>query len=612
MRLRLNTLRAIGSGVEPVEIKFGDGLTVISGASNTGKSYIQSCLYYMLGGEKPPKDVDGNDPYHTLLLELSTDTSEEGRIITLQRGLKTGGDVAIHECSADDIKPGDTGYIVNWKHNAKNTRNLSRVLLKLCAVDSKMILASAKKLRMMSFAELKRFLLVNESMIIGDYSPVFPGNDRTDIPIDKAVFDFLISGQDATGAIVAPDVKVEKAKWKAQGELINKWISEVTEQLSTLAAPSPEQVFELEKRREAVLSSIRQNHASIESNNIARRQEYSQLQKYQSRLIAIQQLLFRFNLLREHYESDVERLRFVAEGEFLLSQLSEVTCPLCHSKMSSPTSESIPAAIKEDSIQKSCSAEKHKIEKNMVDLKLTVAELEAEQASIEEAIVECKSRINGIERAINNDLHPALTAGHQELEQIAESRQLVAVAGTLQARLDTLDKMKIDLGPEPKQSRKKEKAPVPVVHQKARRVFCDEVERLLTEWRYPNVGTVEFDEEMDVVVNGFTRYSQGKGHRAVLYSAFTIALMNVAMSRHPLFVVIDSPLTSYKPRDNYRVEDDLIRGFYESLVKTSGDRQVIIIENEDPPSDLIPRMNHHHFSGPNGENRQGFYPVIGV
>ncbi len=204
-----------------------------------------------------------------MLLELSTDTSEEGRIITLQRGLKTGGDVAIHECSADDIKPGDTGYIVNWKHNAKNTRNLSRVLLKLCAVDGKMILASAKKLRMMSFAELKRFLLVNESMIIGDYSPVFPGNDRTDIPIDKAVFDFLISGQDATGAIVAPDVKVEKAKWKAQGELINKWISEVTEQLSTLAAPSPEQVFELEKRREAVLSSIRQNHASIESNNIA-------------------------------------------------------------------------------------------------------------------------------------------------------------------------------------------------------------------------------------------------------------------------------------------------------------------------------------------------------
>ncbi len=280
--------------------------------------------------------------------------------------------------------------------------------------------------------------------------------------------------------------------------------------------------------------------------------------------------------------------------------------------MSSPTSESIPAAIKEDSIQKSCSAEKHKIEKNMVDLNLTVAELEAEQATIEEAIVECKSRINGIERAINNDLHPALTAGHQELEQIAESRQLVAVAGTLQARLDTLDKMKIDLGPEPKQSRKKEKAPVPVVHQKARRVFCDEVERLLTEWRYPNVGTVEFDEEMDVVVNGFTRYSQGKGHRAVLYSAFTIALMNVAMSRHPLFVVIDSPLTSYKPRDNYRVEDDLIRGFYESLVKTSCDRQVIIIENEDPPSDLIPRMNHHHFSGPKRGKSTGVLSVIGV
>jgi hypothetical protein len=113
---------------------------------------------------------------------------------------------------------------------------------------------------------------------------------------------------------------------------------------------------------------------------------------------------------------------------------------------------------------------------------------------------------------------------------------------------------------------------------------------------------------MDLVVNGFTRFSQGKGHRAVLYAAFTIALMNVATSRHPQFVVIDSPLTSYKPRDEYRVEDDLIRGFYESLVKTLDDRQVVIIENDDPPADLIPSMKHHHFSGPDGAGRQGFYP----
>jgi hypothetical protein len=295
-----------------------------------------------------------------LLLELTAEASQTGTPFTLQRGLKTGGDVAIHDCVMDDIEPGAAGNVVSWKHNAKNIRNLSRILLQLCGIDSKMIQPSATKLRMMTFAELKRFLLINESMIIGPYSPVFPGNDRTNVPIDKAVFDFLISGQDATGAVVAPDVKVEKVKWKARGELIDKWIAEVTEQLAKLGLLSPEEVADLEKRREAILAAISDNHASIESNNVVRRQEYAQLQKHQARTAAIQQLLFRFNLLREHYESDVERLKFVSEGEYLLSQLSEVTCPLCQSKMSAPTSEAVPAAVQEKTIQQSCSAERQK------------------------------------------------------------------------------------------------------------------------------------------------------------------------------------------------------------------------------------------------------------
>lgn len=100
-----------------------------------------------------------------------------------------------------------------------------------------------------------------------------------------------------------------------RGELIDKWIAEVTEQLAKLAPLSYQEVADLEKRREAILATISDYRASIESNNVGRRQEYAQLQKHQSRSVAIQQLLFRFNLLREHYELDVERLTFVAEGD---------------------------------------------------------------------------------------------------------------------------------------------------------------------------------------------------------------------------------------------------------------------------------------------------------
>src|ERR1700680_248375 len=105
MRLRLNRLRAVGTDVPPAEIEFGNGLTVLSGASNTGKSYVVQCLSYMLGAQNPPKSVKGDDAYHTLLLEIEAENEVLSSPFTLRRGLKTGADVALHECSINEWTP---------------------------------------------------------------------------------------------------------------------------------------------------------------------------------------------------------------------------------------------------------------------------------------------------------------------------------------------------------------------------------------------------------------------------------------------------------------------------------------------------------------------------
>ena len=47
-----------GEGKEPAIVKLTKGLNVISGASDTGKSYIFQCVQFILGAEKAPKSID--------------------------------------------------------------------------------------------------------------------------------------------------------------------------------------------------------------------------------------------------------------------------------------------------------------------------------------------------------------------------------------------------------------------------------------------------------------------------------------------------------------------------------------------------------------------------
>lgn len=610
MRLRLGRLRAVGTDVPPAEIEFGDGLTVLSGASNTGKSYVTQCLYYMLGGQDPPKPVEGDQHYHTLLLEISVENNAIPSPFTLRRGLKTGGEAAVHECSIDSWASDGAHTVIAWKHSPKNEANLSRLLLRLCGVDGTMLQYKSNASRMISFSDLKRFIIVNETTIIDDSSPIYPSRQRQDKPLEKAIFDFLISGQDATGVVVRPDIKVEKAKWHAQGELIEQLISDATAQVSSLSPIDATQRSAIEVRVAEIVSAIDQRTGVIEDLNSTRRCEWATLRVRQARFEAVQQLLIRFDLLDEHYKSDLDRLTFVAEGEFLLSQLSEVKCPLCQSLMSIPIDDTVPAATRVKTIRQSCLAERRKIERSIADLGVTTSALVAEREHLASEISAAQSRIRDAERAINVELQPAIAASHRELEELNNTRQRNALADAIRDRLQSLLDLKNALGPEPKTTRTAASAPGTGVQQKGRRAFCDEVQRLLAAWNYPNVGITEFSEQMDLVVNGASRFGQGKGHRAVLYSAFTIALMNVANGRHPQFVVIDSPLTSYKPNDTYKVEQDLIRGFYQSLVRTPPEQQIVIIENDDPPDDLIPQMKHIHFSGTAGEGRVGFYPSI--
>jgi hypothetical protein len=130
------------------------------------------------------------------------------------------------------------------------------------------------------------------------------------------------------------------------------------------------------------------------------------------------------------------------------------------------------------------------------------------------------------------------------------------------------------------------------------------------------VQSVHFDQrQRDLVIDGKNRTSFGKGLRAITQSAFSIGLLEYCRQQstpHPGFVILDSPLLSYKEPDGQDDDlrhTDLKQRFYHYLQRIPDDQQVIIVENTDPPADIQSLPQATKFTGNPDDGRAGLFVV---
>lgn len=103
--------------------------------------------------------------------------------------------------------------------------------------------------------------------------------------------------------------------------------------------------------------------------------------------------------------------------------------------------------------------------------------------------------------------------------------------------------------------------------------------------------------------------------RAICFSAFLLGLMIKLkkLENHPGFVVLDSPLTSYKEGDILDDGDekvaDLAYSFYSDLCDNYENSQIILFDNREPEEHLHSRMRYIHFSRNEKIGRYGFFPL---
>lgn len=67
---KINKLIMVGKGKKDASLEFGSGLNVISGPSDTGKTFIFQSLDYVFGGRNKPKEIEEAKGYEEVYVEI--------------------------------------------------------------------------------------------------------------------------------------------------------------------------------------------------------------------------------------------------------------------------------------------------------------------------------------------------------------------------------------------------------------------------------------------------------------------------------------------------------------------------------------------------------------
>lgn len=612
--LQIREIRLSGPSVEDASVKFGPGPNVIAGESDTGKSYLLHCLDYIFGAEALKKRPPLAEPYDELKVEFQ---STSGDYLTLVRSL-SGGDLKAHRSEIDAIE-GDGEAIAYRRHGKSKADDVTSVLFPFAGIKEAVLRKDNDgKVQRLTIRTFLPTIIVDEVSVIEEQSPVL-GRGGFDETARKRMFAYMLSGKDDSSVVASEKKAIVTARLNAQVALIDDLLAPLEQQLQ--ATPTDQTEDSIEKIDETI-ARVSDELATIETERAALLNERDTANdvrtKAETQLLAIDQLLTRYQLLSEHYTSDLSRLDFVAEGAHYFDSLQTVTCPLCSQNMDDEHAHK--AAQASADVYAAARAEAAKILAQRADLDDAIGSLELRREAREAERADALAMYQRAERRLASILQPAAANSTAQLRRLNARRLELETARSTSEQVETLRALKaeIEQSNAGKVKTKKQWESLPGTSLRA---FSKEVEAVLKEWKWEGEGRVEFDEKnFDIKVDGQTRQSHGKGFRAVLYSAFVIALVRYCQKKnlpHPGVVVIDSPLTSYKRRSakDVRGSDSTVSSgveaaFWESLAKIPKKVQIIIVENKEPPANVVAAVHYEWFAGNEAGpgDRVGFIP----
>lgn len=600
----LQLRRIVFRGVDgDAHLAFCSGVNVICGASDTGKSFLAEAIDFMLGGSEL-RPIPECASYGEIELYLSVGDTESWRL----NRATSGGHFSLTDLDATDERE----TVLKQAHAHDRTDNLSGFLLAKIGLLGKRVLQSSTKgtTRSLSFRDLARLVIVQEGEIQQRGSPFWSGQ-YVSKTAELATVKLLLTGLDDAAVVSTPDELPDNTKAIA---LIDELLADVAREIEVTGNDRAELSGQLERLDESIAQqkqSLDLAQRELDNALAQRRQAFEERSSMQERLREIGELLARFDLLREHYTVDMDRLRAIRESGSLFVHVDVTPCPVCGAR---PEDQHRDAGCDGDvnSIVSAAASEIEKIERLAGELEDTVADLRAESDGLNSAVALKDTECRRLDAEIQATVTPDLRGRQSSFSELVETRSSVQRLVDLFVRREMLEDRKRSLQDEPEvvgDERVKAGIPDSVAHALSMKLSA-----ILYAWNFPGDCHVHFDKSTtDFVIDGKQRGSRGKGLRAITHAAVTIALLEYCQEKglpHPGFVLLDSPLLAYfQPEgdDDHALKGtDLKERFYEYLVQHHGRQsQIIIIENQHPAPGLDHRLTMTVFTGNPEEGRYG-------
>lgn len=597
MTVKLVSLVATGPGKPEARVNFRDPAMLVRGASDTGKSYIRDCLWYLLGGEKQPKKIPEASGYDLLTLELEVDDGryEVGRA-------HAGGDTSLVKLyAAENGKPVREAL----------EEDIGDFLVRHAGAAGKQLLRSRSKRGVVTGGDLRHWFLLSQPTMISEDATAGPVANATQ---RVAAFHMFLTGAD--------DSAIELVKTSKELDRLTGQILGVEETLRRVRADLPndqskEDVADALERVDLALGAMTSHYEARASSLKSVRDDIlkksTELQAAERELNHCLSMIERFDLLDAKYKSDSERLGATWEGVAMFQALEEVPCPLCGTSAEAQVDPRQLRQGAQDGYRKALKAELEKIVMLRQGLAVALTREHERAARKRQAVRSLGAELRGLEateKARVNETRYEFSGDPKSLavrrsalsEQLAkfdEEAQLVAEY----IRLTNAKKQK--------------KTPLSRNVGAAANEVAAHAKRYLHAWGFTGIQSVLLDDDAcDLVLDGRARLDFGAGKRSIFLAALTIAVMEHAVGTgHPHlgFVVIDSPLKSYadpKSKERREVEVSTVTDrFYAWLAKWEGPGQLIILENQEIKLEAKASLNPLEFVGDGDEDgRQGFYP----
>lgn len=592
MSFYIEEIKVSGSGKVDSIIKLKQGVNIIYGPSNTGKSYIINCIDYMFGAKDSP--IDESFGYDTISLTVRT----ESGTVEMCRGL--GKKKVVVDSKDPNVESGEYNITASGKNHEKT---INFVWLSLFGIKDhhSVIFNENFDKRVLSCRTFLHMFLLTETKIIAKESIVLSKNPTTNTSEISSLI-FLLTGQDFKDSEKQDSDEIKKAKRSAVKEYINKELFSLSERSRELKEQLGEnESFDLQEEIKEALKNITSLEKQIQESVRMNQAILQRLHVCNEELSECKVLLSRYDELMTQYNADLRRLSFIVDGESIIEEHPEGKCPFCDGKISLDKTNYIEAAR----------ADCRKIKLQMKDLAKAQEALQEEKEIFEQEIEQLLDKKQTTEELINVELTPSLEALNQKLDLF---REIVKLNQEIEILNKIVEQKSNDIAAADKddENTKKFKVKEHLEYSFIEKI-SEDIRTILKKSHYDNILTAVFDKStMDVVVNGKAKRSNGKGYCAFLNTivALSLAKYMIESARYaPGLLVLDSPILSFKETDDKKPSESMRNGLFENLVSQNNALQLIIVENE-IPSINYKESNLIHFTKNREEGRYGFLDSV--